>query len=68
MGAVFAGVVRAPITSILLVIEICGGYALALPLMVANMTAYALARRLQPESLYEALLRAPNAQAGEPGA
>ena len=38
MGAVFAGIVRAPMTSILIVFEMTGGYGLVLPLMIANMT------------------------------
>ncbi len=57
MGAVFAGVIRAPMTSVLIIIEMTGGYSLILPLMIANMTAYGLARRFRPESIYEALLR-----------
>lgn len=56
MGAVFAGVVRAPITSVLIIFEMTGGYGLVLPLMLANMTAYALSRRWQPTSIYDALL------------
>lgn len=56
MGAVFAGVVRAPITSVLIIFEMTGGYGLVLPLMLANMTAYALSRHWQTETLYEALL------------
>jgi CIC family chloride channel protein len=57
MGAVFAGLIRAPMTSVLIIIEMTSGYSLALPLMIANMTAYGLARALRPEGLYEALLR-----------
>ncbi len=56
MGAVFAGVIRAPITSVLIIFEMTGGYGLVLPLMLANMTAFALARRLRPMQIYEALL------------
>jgi CIC family chloride channel protein len=56
MGAVFAGVVRAPITSVLIIFEMTGGYGLVLPLMIANMTAYGLARRLRPTGIYDALL------------
>jgi CIC family chloride channel protein len=43
MGAVFASIIRAPITSVLIIFEMTGGYSLILPLMLANMTAYALA-------------------------
>ncbi len=56
MGAVFAGVVRAPITSVLIIIEMTRGYSLILPLMIANMTAYVLARRFRAHSIYESLL------------
>lgn len=56
MGAVFAGTVRAPITSVLIIIEMTGGYGLTLPLMIANMSAYGLARHLRPLPIYEALL------------
>lgn len=56
MGAVFAGIVRAPMTSILIVFEMTGGYGLVLPLMIANMTAFVLARYWRPASVYEALL------------
>jgi len=56
MGAMFAGVIRAPMTSVLIIIEMTRGYSLILPLMIANMTAYVLARRFRSESVYEALL------------
>ncbi|MGE0547942.1 MAG: chloride channel protein [Kofleriaceae bacterium] len=56
MGAVFAGTVRAPITSVLIIIEMTAGYGLTLPLMIANMMAYGLARHLRPTPIYEALL------------
>jgi chloride channel protein, CIC family len=57
MGAVFAGVVRAPITSVLIIFEMTGGYGLVLPLMLANMTSFILARKLRPTPIYEALLQ-----------
>ena len=53
---VFAGVVRAPMTSVLIVFEMTGGYGLVLPLMIANMTAFALARYWRKVPVYEALL------------
>ncbi len=56
MGAVFAGVIRAPMTSVLIVFEMTGGYGLVLPLMIANMSAFALARHWRPLQIYEALL------------
>jgi CIC family chloride channel protein len=56
MGAVFAGIVRAPMTSVLIIFEMTGGYGLVLPLMIANMSAFALARHWRPIPIYEALL------------
>lgn len=56
MGAVFAGIVRAPMTSVLIVFEMTGGYGLVLPLMIANMSAFALARHWRPLAVYDALL------------
>ncbi len=56
MGAVFAGVIRAPITSVLIIFEMTGAYGLVLPLMLTNALAYVLARHWRPIPLYEALL------------
>ncbi len=56
MGAVFAGTVRAPMTSVLIIFEMTGGYGLVLPLMIANMSAFALARHWRHTPIYEALL------------
>jgi len=56
MGAVFAGIVRAPMTSVLIIFEMTGGYGLVLPLMIANMSAFALARHWRRIPVYEALL------------
>lgn len=56
MGAVFAGTIRAPMTSVLIIIEMTNGYSLILPLMIANMASYVLARAWRPTPIYEALL------------
>jgi CIC family chloride channel protein len=56
MGAVFAGTIRAPITSVLIIFEMTGSYGLVLPLMIASMISYSVARRWRPVPLYEALL------------
>jgi chloride channel protein, CIC family len=56
MGAVFAGIVRAPMTSVLIIFEMTGGYGLVLPMMIANMSAYVLARYWRHTPIYEALL------------
>ncbi|HKR02839.1 MAG TPA: chloride channel protein [Pyrinomonadaceae bacterium] len=56
MGTVFAGSIRAPITSVLIIFEMTGSYRLILPLMIANMTAYVIAHHFRPTPIYEALL------------
>ena len=56
MGAAFAGIIRAPMTSVLIIFEMTGSYGLILPLMIANMSAYALARHWRHTTAYEALL------------
>lgn len=56
MGAVFAGLIRAPITSILIIFEMTGNYELILPLMISNMLAYTLSHHWSPMPLYDALL------------
>jgi CIC family chloride channel protein len=56
MGAFFAAVIRAPITSVLIIFEMTGSYGLILPLMIANSAAFLLARRLRQVPIYEALL------------
>jgi CIC family chloride channel protein len=57
MGAFFAGAIRAPITSILIIFEMTGDYAIILPLMICNVISYTVAVRLQPVPIYDALLR-----------
>ncbi len=65
MGAVFAGIIRAPITSVLIIVEMTGGYSLILPLMIANMLAYGIARHYRPTPIYEALLEQDGVQLRE---
>jgi len=52
MAAVFAGVARAPLTSILIVFEVTGDYGLVMPLMVAVAISTFLTERMHPESAY----------------
>ncbi len=55
MGALFAGIVRAPMTSVLMIFEMTQDYAVIVPLMIANMVSLFIASRLQHEPVYEAL-------------
>ena len=56
MGAVFAGIVRAPVTSIIIIFEMTNNYSIILPLMIANITSYMFATELSPTPIYDALL------------
>jgi CIC family chloride channel protein len=55
MGAVFAGVVRAPMTSVLMIFEMTQDYAVIVPLMIANLVSLFISSRLQRQPIYEAL-------------
>jgi CIC family chloride channel protein len=55
MGAVFAGIVRAPMTSVLMIFEMTQDYAVIVPLMIANLVSLFIASRLQHEPIYETL-------------
>jgi CIC family chloride channel protein len=55
MGAVFAAIVRAPMTSVLMIFEMTQDYAVIVPLMIANLVSLFVASRLQHEPIYEAL-------------
>jgi chloride channel protein, CIC family len=55
MGAVFAGIVRAPMTSVVIIFEMTQDYAVIVPLMIANLVSLFIASRLQHKAIYEAL-------------
>ncbi len=56
MAAYFTGVVRAPLTGIVLMIEMTGNYELILPLFVACFSSLLIADALNNLPIYEALL------------
>jgi len=55
MGAVFAGIVRAPMTSVVMIFEMTQDYAVIVPLMIANLVSLFISSRLQRQPIYEAL-------------
>ena len=55
MGAAFAGIVRVPLTSVIMIFEITRDYSIIVPLMIANLISYFISSRLQEEPIYEAL-------------
>ena len=55
MGALFTSVVRAPLTGIVLMVEMTGQYEFMLPLLVSCLTAYGIAEWLEEPAIYDAL-------------
>jgi CIC family chloride channel protein len=55
MGTVFAGIVRAPMTSVIMIFETTHDYAVIVPLMISNMVSFFISTRLQPRPIYDAL-------------
>jgi CIC family chloride channel protein len=55
MGTAFAGIVRAPMTSVVMIFEITRDYAVIVPLMISNLVSYFIASRIQEEPIYELL-------------
>lgn len=56
MAAYFTAIVRAPLTGIVLIVEMTGNYQQMLPLLVACFCAYAVAEWMKDVPIYEALL------------
>jgi CIC family chloride channel protein len=56
MGTAFAGIIRVPLTSVIMIFEVTRDYSIIVPLMVANLMSYFISSRLQEEPIYEALL------------
>ncbi len=57
MGSAFAGIVRVPLTSVIMIFEITRDYSVIVPLMISNLISYFISSRLQKEPIYEALQR-----------
>lgn len=57
MGVMFAGFLRAPMTSVFMVLEVSGGYSIILPVLVSNTIAYLISRKLQPIPIFDLLSR-----------
>jgi CIC family chloride channel protein len=55
MGTLFAGIVRAPMTSVLMIFETTHDYAVIVPLMISNMVSFFISSRMQRKPIYEAL-------------
>ena len=53
MGVLFAAFLRAPLTSVFMILEVSGNYSIILPVILANTIAYLMARALQPVPIFE---------------
>lgn len=56
MGVAFAGIIRVPLTSVIMIFEVTRDYSIIVPLMISNLVSYFVSSRLQREPIYEALL------------
>jgi chloride channel protein, CIC family len=65
MAAYFAAIVRAPLTGIMLIVEMTGDYSLMLPLLISCFCAYATTEFLKDLPIYEALLERDLKSGGE---
>lgn len=71
MGTAFAGVIRMPLTSVIMMFEVTRDYTIIVPLMISNVIAFYISRKLQKEPIYEALahqdgLHLPTRASGAP--
>ena len=55
MGTAFAGIVRTPLTSVIMIFEMTRDYSIIVPLMISNLISYFVSYKLQPQPIYEAL-------------
>jgi CIC family chloride channel protein len=57
MGTLFAGIIRAPMTSVFMIVEVSGNYSIILPVMISNTIAYLVSRQFQEHALFDVLAR-----------
>src|SRR5205807_3784630 len=57
MGVLFAAFLRAPMTSVFMVLEVSGNYSIIVPVILANTLAYLISRNLQPIPIFDLLSR-----------
>jgi chloride channel protein, CIC family len=57
MGTLFAGFLRAPMTSVFMVLEISGNYSIILPVIISNAIAYVIGRRFQKTPIFDLMTR-----------
>ena len=67
MGTLFAGIIRAPMTSVFMIFELTQDYQVLVPLMIANMISFLISKQYQPVPLYHALLEQDDVHMPQPG-
>ncbi len=55
MGTAFAGIVRAPMTSVMMIFETTRDYAVIVPLMISNLVSFFISSQMQSKPIYEVL-------------
>jgi CIC family chloride channel protein len=67
MGTAFAGIVRVPLTSVIMIFEMTRDYSIIVPLMISNLVSFYISYRLQREPIYEALALQDGVHLPSPG-
>jgi CIC family chloride channel protein len=57
MGALFAGILRAPMSSVFMTLEVSGNYSIILPVVICNTISYLISRGFQEVPLFDLLSR-----------
>lgn len=65
MAAYFTAIVRAPLTGVMLILEMTGNYSQMLPLLISCFCAYAVGEALKDTPIYEALLERDLERSGD---
>ncbi len=55
MGTLFAGFLRAPMTSVFMILEVSGNYGIVVPVIVSNTIAYLISRAFQRTPIFDLL-------------
>jgi CIC family chloride channel protein len=57
MGTLFAGILRAPLTSVFMILEVSGNYSIILPVIISNVISYFISRSFQKTPIFDLLSR-----------
>ncbi|MFZ0704953.1 MAG: chloride channel protein [Candidatus Korobacteraceae bacterium] len=57
MGTLFAGILRAPMTSVFMMLEVSGNYTIIVPVIISNAIAYVISRSFEPTPVFDMLSR-----------